>query len=76
MLHMLVFTMTSYKNIKTFSLILIPVTMAESQEDQMQSVVTCDICEDTAEHFCKTCQDRLCLKCRIIHNENKTLSDH
>lgn len=50
--------------------------MAESQEDQMQSVVTCDICEDTAEHFCKTCQDRLCLKCRIIHNENKTLSDH
>lgn len=50
--------------------------MAESQEDQMQSVVTCAFCEETAEHFCKTCQERLCLKCRIIHSENEALSDH
>lgn len=34
--------------------------MAESLDDQMQSAVTCDTCEETAEHLCKTCHDRLC----------------
>lgn len=50
--------------------------MAESQDDQMQSAVTCDTCDETAEHLCKTCQDRLCSRCKMIHKRSKASFDH
>lgn len=50
--------------------------MAESQDDQMQSAVTCDTCEETAEHLCKTCHDRLCSRCKMVHNRSKASFDH
>lgn len=50
--------------------------MAESQDDQMQSVVTCDTCDETAEHLCITCQDRLCPRCKEVHSRSKASFDH
>lgn len=50
--------------------------MAESQDDQMQSVVTCDTCDETAEHLCITCQDRLCPRCKVVHSRSKASFDH
>lgn len=50
--------------------------MAESQNDQMQSALTCDTCEETAEHLCRTCHDRLCSRCKIVHSKSKASYDH
>lgn len=47
-----------------------------SKNGQMQSVVTCDTCEETAEHLCKTCQDRLCSKCKQVHSKSRASFDH
>lgn len=51
--------------------------MAECSEVHMQSPVNCDTCEeDAAEHFCQTCHDKLCSRCKKIHNKSKATFDH
>lgn len=53
--------------------------MAISSDDsfpRMQATVNCDTCENTAEHLCKTCHDRLCDRCKNIHSKSKGTFDH
>ena len=52
--------------------------MATSPESkhEMQVEVNCDTCENTAKHLCKTCHDRLCDGCKIIHSKSKASCDH
>lgn len=47
-----------------------------SSKNDMQAEVDCDTCENTANHLCKTCLDRLCDKCKIIHSKSKGTFDH
>lgn len=51
--------------------------MAEAPEEvHMQSAVVCDTCENTAQHFCNTCHDKLCTRCKGIHAKSKSSFDH
>lgn len=43
---------------------------------QMQTAVNCDTCENAAKHLCRTCQDRLCDRCKDIHSKSKASFDH
>ncbi|XP_062579013.1 uncharacterized protein LOC134240918 [Saccostrea cucullata] len=51
-------------------------TAEVSDEVHMQSAVKCDTCENTAEHLCKTCHDKLCSSCKEIHARSKSSFDH
>lgn len=46
------------------------------EEHQMQTHVNCDTCENSAKYFCKSCSDRLCDRCKIIHSKSKGTFDH
>lgn len=48
----------------------------DHEEVQVQSVMTCDTCENAAEHLCKTCHDKLCSRCKGIHTKSKSSFDH
>ena len=51
--------------------------MAEALNDvNIQSAVTCDTCEHLAAHLCKTCHDKLCIRCKEIHTKSKSSFDH
>ena len=42
----------------------------------VQFAVTCDTCDNTAEHLCKTCHDKLCTNCKAIHSKSRSSYDH
>ena len=42
----------------------------------VQCAVTCDTCDNTAEHLCKTCYDKLCTYCKDIHSKSRSSYDH
>lgn len=44
--------------------------------EQMQTAIKCDTCENTAEHLCRTCHDRLCDRCKYIHCRSKASFYH
>lgn len=49
---------------------------APNERHQMQKLVNCDTCEDTAKHLCKNCHNRLCDRCKDIHSKSKATFDH
>lgn len=43
---------------------------------QTQKIVNCDTCDNAAKHLCRTCQDRLCDRCKEIHSKSKASYNH
>lgn len=51
------------------------ISYSGDESSQAQDVVTCDICKQSAKHFCNSCQDSLCNDCIIKHkSEFESLS--
>jgi hypothetical protein len=40
-----------------------------------QEVITCDICDNSAQQFCKNCEEILCMECMFSFHKDHEAED-